>query len=309
LFRYVIRRIARGVITIWMVTLLVFVVLRLGGNPIQFITTPGMTAESRERLAKVYGFDKPIYVQYIDFQTSILTGDFGPSIYYSNVNAIDVVARRAPATIALVGSGLIVSMLLGTILGTIAATRARTRTDTVIRFLAVSGQSLPAFFLGLLLILIFSVWLKVLPSAGGIDRLGPIALVLPNFTVAWFLIAANTRLVRSAMLDALNGEYVQALRGRGIPERSIVWRHALRNASLPVVTLFAVNFSYLVGGVVVTEAIFSWPGIGRLLVESIFVHDYTVVQAVVFVSAALIVLVNLLVDLLYGWLDPRVRLA
>ena len=306
---YAIDRLWRGAVTVWLITLIVFLLLRLGGNPIQYIMAPSMTPENRERLERIFGFDKPIHVQYFQFVGNIVRGNFGPSIRWGYREAFDVMMMRVPATVQLVGVSLVFSMALGLVLGIVAATRAGGKVDPAVRALAIAGQSMPAYSLGLLLILLFSVYLKWLPSAGGVNRVGLKGLIMPVLTIAWFLVSANTRLTRSALLTALDSDYILMLRARGLPERIIVWKHALRNAALPVISLFAVNFARLVGGAVVTEAIFAWPGVGRLLVEAICARDFTVVQAVVFFSAILIVSVNMLVDLAYGWLDPRVRLG
>jgi peptide/nickel transport system permease protein len=190
----------------------------------------------------------------------------------------------------------------------VSATRPNSIADRIVKVLAITGQSMPAFWLGLLLILLFTIYLGWLPSAGGPDRVGLKGLIMPAVSLGWFQVAANARLVRSSMLDALESDYIKAVQAKGMPRRTVIWKHALKNASLPVITLFAVNFALLLGGAVVTEAIFAWPGIGRLLVDSIFARDYTVVQAVVFFSAAIIVVVNIVVDLCYAWLDPRVTL-
>jgi peptide/nickel transport system permease protein len=306
--RYALRRLLRGGITVWLITLLIFVLLRLGGNPIEYITAPSMTQGNRERLERIFGFDKPIPVQYVRFVGNMVKGEFGPSIRWGYRDASNVVMMRVPATVRLVGTSLVFSMVVGLALGILAATRAGTTADRVVRVLAIAGQSMPAYSLGLLLILVFSVHLKWLPSAGGVNRVGLKALIMPSITIAWFLVSANARLVRSALLDALDSDYVLLLRARGLPERIVVWKHALKNAALPVLNLFAVNFAYSVGGAVVTEAIFAWPGIGRLLVEAIFARDFTVVQAIVFFTSILIVLANVLVDLAHAWLDPRIRL-
>jgi peptide/nickel transport system permease protein len=168
---------------------------------------------------------------------------------------------------------------------------------------------MPVFWIGILLILLFTVYLGWLPSAGGIDRLGLKGLILPAVTLGWLFVAAHMRIVRSSMLDALDADYIKMIQAKGMPRRIVIWKHALKNASIPIFTLFAVNFAQLISGAVVTETVFAWPGVGRLLVDSIFVRDYTVVQAVVFFSAAFIVAINILVDVTYAWLDPRIRIA
>ena len=168
---------------------------------------------------------------------------------------------------------------------------------------------MPVFWVGLLLILLFTVYLGWLPSAGGIDRLGWQGVIMPAISLGWLLSASHMRIVRSSMLDSLDTDYVKMARVKGMPQRLVIWKHAFKNAAIPVFTLFAVNFAHLISGAVVTETIFAWPGIGRLLVDSIFARDYAVVQTVVFLAALVIVVVNLLVDLTYAWIDPRIRVA
>jgi peptide/nickel transport system permease protein len=216
---------------------------------------------------------------------------------------------RLPATIQLTSAALLFSILLGIPIGVLAATRPDSVADRLGRAFAVIGQSMPVFWVGLLLILLFTVYLGWLPSAGGIDRLGLKGLIMPAVSLGLYLIAAHVRIVRSTMLDALNSDYIKMVQAKGMPARIVLWKHALKNAAIPVFTLFAVNFAQLISGAVITESIFAWPGIGRLLVESVFARDYTVVQTVVFFSAAIIVVLNIVVDLTYAWLDPRIRLA
>jgi peptide/nickel transport system permease protein len=306
--RYVVKRLRRGVITLWLTTLVVFMLLRLTGNPVDFLATPGMSQADIESIKEAYGFNQPVYVQYLIFLKSVCTGDFGKSMRWAQREALEMYLSRLPATVLLVSAALVFSIGLGLAFGVVAATRPDSLLDRVMKVLAITGQSMPAFWLGLLFILLFTVYLGWLPSAGGPERVGLAGLIMPATSLGWFLVAANTRLVRSSMLDALDSDYVKMVRAKGMPYRVVVWKHALKNAALPIITLFAVNFSLLLGGAVVTESIFAWPGIGRLLVESIFARDYTVIQTVVFFSAAIIVLVNIGVDLCYAWLDPRVRL-
>jgi peptide/nickel transport system permease protein len=306
--QYVLGRLLRGAVTVWLITLFIFLVLRLRGNPIEYITAPSMTPENRRRLEQIFGFDKPIHLQYLQFTRNILKGEFGPSIRWGYRDAFQVMMMRVPATAQLVGTSLLVSMAVGLALGILAATHRGGTIDRTVRVLAIVGQSMPAYSLGLVLILVFSVHLGWLPSAGGLNRVGLKGLIMPSVTIAWFLVSANARLARSAILNALGSDYVLLLRARGLPERVVIWKHALKNAALPVLNLFAVNFAYSVGGAVVTEAIFAWPGIGRMLVEAIFAQDFTVVQCIVFFTSILIVSTNFLVDVIHAWLDPRVRL-
>ena len=306
--RYVCKRLCRGLITLWLTTLVVFMLLRITGNPVDFLATPGMSQADIESIKEAYGFNRPSYVQYFIFLKSVCTGDFGKSMRWAQRDALEMYMSRLPATVLLVGAALVFSMVLGLAFGAVSATRPESIVDRVVKLLAITGQSMPAFWLGLLFILLFTVYLGWLPSAGGPDRVGLKGLIMPAVSLGWFLVAANTRLVRSAMLDALDSDYIKMVRAKGMPHRVVIWKHALKNAALPIITLFAVNFALLLGGAVVTESIFAWPGIGRLLVESIFARDYTVIQTVVFFSATIIVLINIVVDLCYAWLDPRVRL-
>ncbi len=305
---YVFKRLRRGLITLWLTTLVVFMLLRLTGNPVDFLATPGMSQADIESIKEAYGFTRPIYVQYLIFMKSVCTGDFGKSMRWAQRDVLEMYMSRLPATVLLVGTALTFSMVLGLAFGIVSATRPESLVDRVVKVLAITGQSMPAFWLGLLFILLFTVYLGWLPSAGGPERVGLKGLIMPAVSLGWFLVAANTRLVRSSMLDALDSDYIKMIRAKGMPNRVVIWKHALKNAALPIITLFAVNFALLLGGAVVTESIFAWPGIGRLLVESIFARDYTVIQTVVFFSATIIVIINTVVDLCYAWLDPRVRL-
>jgi peptide/nickel transport system permease protein len=306
--RYIFKRLRRGLITLWLTTLAVFMLLRITGNPLDFLATPQISPEDVEVLKVQYGFDKPIYVQYLIFLKSVFAGDFGKSMRWAQREALDLYINRLPATVLLVGTALIFSMVLGLAFGVVSATRPESLVDRAVKILAITGQSMPAFWLGLLFILLFTVYLGWLPSAGGPERVGLQGLLMPAVSLGWFLVAANTRLVRSSMLDALDSDYIKMVRAKGLRRRAVIWKHALKNAALPIITLFAANFALLLGGAVVTESIFAWPGIGRLLVESVFARDYTVIQTVVFFSAIIIVIVNILVDVCYAWLDPRVRL-
>ena len=306
--RYVVARLQRGLITLWLTTLVVFLLLRLTGNPVDFLATPGMSQADIESIKEAYGFNRPIYVQYLIFMKSVCTGDFGKSMRWAQRDVLELYMSRLPATVLLVGAALIFSMVLGLAFGVVSAMRPESLVDRVVKVLAITGQSMPAFWLGLLFILLFTVYLGWLPSAGGPDRVGLKGLIMPAVSLGWFLVAANTRLVRSSMLDVLDSDYIKMIRAKGMPNRVVIWKHALKNAALPIITLFAVNFALLLGGAVVTESIFAWPGIGRLLVESIFARDYTVIQTVVFFSATIIVIINTVVDLCYAWLDPRIRL-
>ncbi len=307
--RYVFRRLCYGVVTIWLVTLFVFGMLRLSGDPIKFMLPPEASFSDIERMRRIHGLDKPLWYQYLLFNKSILTGEFGISLRWDQRPAFDVFRERLPATIQLATAAVLFSVLVGVPIGVLSATRPDSLLDRLGRAFAITGQSMPVFWVGLLLILLFTVQLGWLPSAGGIDRLGLQGIIMPAVSLGFYLVAAHMRIVRSTMLDALNSDYIKMVQAKGMPKRITIWKHALKNAAIPVFTLFAVNFAQLISGAVITESIFAWPGIGRLLVESVFARDYTVVQTVVFFSSAIIVVINLVVDLSYAWLDPRIRLA
>jgi peptide/nickel transport system permease protein len=256
-----------------------------------------------------YGLNKPLWQQYLIFNQNLMAGRFGESLRWNSRDALEVFLARLPATLQLTCTAMVFSLIVGVVLGAASATHPDTLFDRVGKVLAILGQSMPVFWVGILLILLFTVYLGWLPSAGGIDRLGLKGLILPAVTLGWLFVAAHMRIVRSSMLDALDADYIKMVRAKGMPRRVVIWKHALKNAAIPIFTLFAVNFAQLISGAVVTETIFAWPGVGRLLVDSIFVRDYTVVQAVVFFSAAFIVTINILVDVTYAWLDPRIRIA
>jgi peptide/nickel transport system permease protein len=305
--RYIVNRVVQGVITMWLVTLGVFALMRLTGDPVSFLLPPDATKEDRQHIMAVYGFNEPLWKQYLLFNKQIFTGQFGKSVRWDSRDGLDVFISRFPATLQLTGAAMSFSMVLGVVLGALSATRPNSLFDQMAKGMAIIGQSMPVFWVGILLTLLFTVYLGWLPSAGGLDRLGPKGLILPSVTLGWLFVAAHMRIVRSSMLDVLDSDYIKMVRAKGMPRRTVIWRHALKNASIPIFTLFAINFSQLISGAVVTETIFAWPGVGRLLVDSIFVRDYTVVQTVVFFAAAFVVVINILVDVAYAWFDPRVR--
>ena len=307
--RYIVKRIGQGIVTMWLVTLGVFVLLRLTGDPLSFLLPPDATKEDRAHMIAAYGLNKPLWQQYLIFNKNLAAGRFGESLRWNSRDALEVFLARLPATLQLTCTAMGLSLIFGVVLGTLSATHPDTLFDRVGKVLAILGQSMPVFWVGILLILLFTVYLGWLPSAGGIDRLGLKGLILPAATLGWLFVAAHMRIVRSSMLDALDADYIKMVQAKGMPRRIVIWKHALKNAAIPIFTLFAVNFAQLISGAVVTETIFAWPGVGRLLVDSIFVRDYTVVQAVVFFSAAFIVTINILVDVTYAWLDPRIRIA
>ena len=307
--KYVLTRSLQGLLTLWLVTVAVFFLVRLTGNPINFLVSPEASPEDRQRLIEEYGFDKSYWEQYIVYNKNFLQGKFGESLRWDSRDGFEVFVDRLPATIQLTLAAMIFSIAVGVTLGVLSATNPDSPFDRVGKVVAILGQSMPVFWVGILMILVFAVYFKVLPAGGSIERLGWKAIVLPAVTLGWLFVAAHMRIVRSSMLEVLDSEYIKMIRAKGLPRRLVIWKHALKNASIPIFTLFMVNFAQLISGAVVTETIFAWPGIGRLLVDSIFVRDFAVAQTVVFFGAGFIVAINLTVDIIYGLLDPRIRVA
>ena len=308
--RYVLRRVLQGVITLYIITLAVFFMLRVGGgNPIVHMLPPDASPLDLQLMTEAYGFDKPLHHQYWIFNMNLVQGDLGDSLGWDKRPAVDVVFERLPATLQLSGAALAWAVVVGVALGALSAAKPDTIFDRIGKVVAIIAQSMPVFWVGLLMILAFSVYLEWLQYGGGIERLGYRGLILPAVTLGFFLIASHMRIVRSTMLEVLESDYIKMVRAKGLPTRMVLWKHAFKNASIPVFTLFFVNFAGLISGAVVTETIFAWPGVGRLLVESLLVRDYPTTQAIVFFVASLILFVNIFVDITYAWLDPRIRIV
>ncbi len=293
-----------------LITLAVFILLRLGGgNPVEYMLPPEATQADVEKLTAAYGFDKSIWVQLGIYYQNLFQGDLGDALQWDHQPVVEVVLDRMPATLQLTAVAMAFAVIMGVAIGAVSAARPDSIFDRVGKVLAITGQSMPVFWVGLLLIMLFSVKLGWLDSAGGFGRLGPKAIIMPAASLAFFLIASHMRIVRSTMLEVLESDYIKMIRAKGLPTRLVIWKHAFKNASIPVFTLFFVNFAALIGGAVVTETIFSWPGVGHLLVGALIARDYPVTQGVIFFVAAIIVAVNIFVDVMYAWLDPRIRLS
>jgi peptide/nickel transport system permease protein len=278
---------------------------RLSGNPIHLLLDVNASERDQEILMSHLGLDQPLPVQYARYVKNIFLGDFGNSVL-TRRPVTEHIWERLPATVELGLVAMVMSVLIGVPLGMYSAVRRGSVLDTGARVFAVLGQSMPAFWLGLMLILFFGVVLGVLPAGG---RGGLSHLILPAFTLGYFTSAAILRLTRSAMLEVLSSDYIKFARLKGLHEQVVLWKHGLRNALLPVVTFAVLLFVQFLGGAVVTETVFAWPGLGRLILESITTRDYPIVQAGVLVLSALYLIGNLLVDLLYGYLNPKIRHA
>ena len=301
---YILRRVAQSALTLLGVSVLVFVILRvLPGDPARMLLPDGAPESAVLELNRQLGLREPLFVQYGLFLRSVARGDFGQSFQY-RAPALRVVLERLPATIQLTVAAMLVTIAAGVSLGIGTAVRRGTRYDVAGTILAVLGQSLPNFWLGIMLILLFGVALRWLPTSG---FAGWTSLVLPAITLAAFPTALVARLTRSSMLEILNRDYIRTGRAKGLAERSVVLRHALRNAAIPVLTVIGLQIGALLGGAVITESVFAWPGMGKLIVDAIFFRDFPVVQTVLILSATVFVGINLLVDLLYTIIDPRIR--
>ena len=301
---YVLRRLWQSALTLLGVSLLVFVVLRvLPGDPAKMLLPDGAPQSAVDELNRQLGLHEPVHVQYGIFIRSVVRGDFGQSFQY-RAPALRVVTERIAATAELALAALILTVAIGVSLGILAAVRRGTRYDYASTFLAVLGQSLPNFWLGIMLILLFGVALRWLPTSGFESWRH---IVLPAITLAAFPTALVARLTRSSMLEILGRDYIRTGRAKGLAERSVVLRHALRNAAVPVLTVLGLQIGTLLGGAVITESVFAWPGMGKLVVDAIFFRDFPVVQTVLIFSATIFVVLNLVVDLLYTVIDPRIR--
>jgi peptide/nickel transport system permease protein len=302
--RYALRRILYGILTVIVVSMFIFAASRLSGDATYLFLPPDPTEEQIVNLRAKLGLDKPIPVQYVIFVENAARGDFGRSTRYGNRPAMEVVLERLPATAQLAFVAFLLSIIIGVPLGVVSATRRDSFWDKTGKLFALLGQSMPNFWIGIMLIWIFAVELHFLPTSG---REGISYIVMPAITLAWFSLASILRLTRSAMLDVLDSEYVKMARVKGNPEWLVVWKHALRNALIPVVSLAGIQLAYLLGGVVVVETIFAWPGLGSLVLEGVYQRDYALVQASVMVICVIFIIINLAVDLLYGVIDPQIR--
>jgi peptide/nickel transport system permease protein len=301
--RYIIARLLQMVITLFIISLIVFFMVRLRGDPITVMAPPTFNQEQIEALRRAWGFDRPLYEQYLTFLRRAITGDFGNSIQF-RIPAMELVLDRLKWTYLLAGSAALIGLVIAIPLGVVAAIRRNGPIDLISTALATLGTAMPSFWLGLMLILLFSVNLRLLPAIGADE---PRALIMPAFTLGIGMAARLSRLTRSSMLEVLGQDYIRTAWSKGLSQRLVVLRHALRNALIPVLTAFGLQLGWLLGGAVVVESVFAWPGLGRLMVEAISIRDITVVQAGLFWFALSFMLINLCVDILYTLIDPRIR--
>ena len=297
-------RLAQTVVVVFLSLTAVFGMVRLSGDPVLLFMPMDIQAKDVNEFRQRLGFNDPLAVQYARFLGGVVRGDFGESLRYRR-DALGLVLERVPATLLLAGTSLLLTLLVAVPLGVVTAVRRDTLLDHVGTIATVLGQATPGFWLGLMLIYVFSVQLRWLPTGGT----GSLAhLVMPSVVLAAFFSARIARLTRSAVLEALGEDYVLTARAKGLGEGRVIGKHTLRNSAIPIVTLAGLEAGQLLGGAVITETIFAWPGLGRLTVQALLNRDFPVVLAAVSLTSVVYTLLNLGVDLLYGWLDPRVRL-
>lgn len=303
--RYLLTRLGHAVLVLFCVATVVFFLVRISGDPVAILLPPDATPAQAHQLRVSLGLDRPLLTQYADFLGGVVHGDLGDSLFF-HAPALSVITDRLPATLELAAAALVIALLLAVPAGILAAVRRGTAVDSGVMSLVLLGQCTPAFWVGILMILLFAVTLRVLPASGigGLQH-----LILPAVTLSLYSTAIIARLLRSSLIDVLGEDYIRTARAKGASPLRVILGHGMRNASLPVVTVVGLEIGSLLGGAILTETVFSWPGLGRLTVEAIQNRDFPLVQATVLFFAATFVVVNLVVDLLYAVLDPRVRLA
>jgi len=302
--RFITRRLSYSLLSLFLLSLTIFLFVRLTGDPAVLFVEPGASQSDLEAIRQQFGLDQPVGVQYVSFIASLVQGDFGQSFYY-RTPVFELYLSRLPNSLLLATAAMAFSLLIGIPSGILAAVRVGRFWDSAGKVFALLGLSLPSFWVGLVLILFFSVYLGWLPSSGS----GTAAhLVMPAFALGWYFAAAHMRLTRSSMLEVLGSEYIKLARLKGLPESLVIAKHAFKNALIPVLTLAGINLVIMINVAVVVETVFAWPGIGRLLYEGITFRDFPVVQGVVLMGGGMIVVVNLVIDILYAVIDPRIRL-
>ncbi len=302
--RYITQRLIQAVGVIIGVSMLVFVLVRvIPGDPARIMLSESASDEQVSQMRHILGLDQPLPVQYVVFVRQALAGDLGTSLFYGEPT-LKVVADHLPATLLLGATSLVLALVIAVPVGVLSAVRRDSVWDFAGMGLAIVGQSVPAFWLGLMLVLVFSVFLGWLPSSGFGS---PLHLVLPSVTLGAFICALSTRLIRSGLLEVLHEDYVRTARAKGLTERAVLSRHALRNTLIPLVTILGLQLGSLLGGAVITETVFAWPGVGTLIFTAINARDYPLIQASVLLLSLVFVLINLGVDLVYAYLDPRIH--
>lgn len=302
--RYLVQRLIELIPVLLGVSIVVFMLVRLTGDPAAVLLPLDATEEAKQEFRREYGLDRPVAEQYVRFLFAAAQGDFGQSLRYRQP-ALELFSERIGATLELSAAALLISLSIGIPVGVYSAANRNSFGDSVVRVGSLLGQAIPVFYLGLVLIVIFSVELRLLPATGRGEWQH---LLLPAITLATAMLALVARLTRYCVLEILSLDYVRTARAKGLAERAVLFGHVLKNALIPVVTVVGLQIGSLFSGAVVTETIFAWPGVGRLAVQAIYTRDFPLIQVTVIMTALIFLVVNLLVDLSYSWLDPRIRL-
>lgn len=302
--RYIAVRLLQGIVALAVATIIIFGITRLTGNPVGLMLPEDASKEAYEAMTRHLGLDKPLPVQYWVFLTRAVKGDFGRSIHYRR-SVMELIINRAPATIKLAVAAALVSFLISLPMGVVAALKRDKWQDIIAKSFAILGQSMPTFWLGILLVQVFAVHFNWFPPGG--YRPGIQYWILPAITLGYHSTAGIVRLTRSAMLDVLSTDYIRLAKIKGVPERLVIWKHALKNAFIPVITFSGVVYIHFLMGSVVTEAIFAWPGVGMLAYEAVMKRDFPLIQGVIIIFVGLFIVFNLAIDILYVYLDPRIR--
>jgi peptide/nickel transport system permease protein len=302
--QFILRRLGYSLLSLLLLSLTIFFFVRVTGDPAALLVEPGASEDDIAAIHQQFGLDRPLWVQYGLFMFNLARGDLGQSFYYQTP-VFDLYLDRLPNSLLLAAVAMAFSLLVGIPSGILAAVRVGRFWDSAGKMFALLGLSLPSFFVGLVLILVFTVFLGWLPSSGSGT---PWHLIMPAFALGWYFAAAHMRMTRSSMLEVLGSEYVKLARLKGLPQALVIGKHAFKNALIPVLTLAGINLVLMINVAVVVETVFAWPGIGRLLYEGISFRDFPVVQGIVILGGTMIVMVNLLVDVVYAVIDPRIRL-
>ena len=302
--RYILGRVLQGLIALLGLSLIIFMSVHLSGDPALLLLPPEATTADYEQLRENLGLDRPILIQYGTFLLNAVQGDFGHSIT-TRRPARDVLFERIPATLQLAAAGMLLAILMGVPLGILSAVKRDSLLDKGCKLFAIAGIGAPQFWVAIMLILLFGAILQWLPTYG---RGGPSHFILPSFVLAWSIMAGMMRLARSSMLEVLDSEFVKFARVKGLTERLVIWKHALRNALIPLITFGGISLAGLLNGAIVVEVVFAWPGVGRLMLEGVAQRNFPIVEATVLTSGFFYILTSLFVDILYVYVDPRIRI-
>ena len=301
--RYILSRVFQGLIALLALSLIIFMSVHLSGDPALLLLPPEATTADYDQLRENLGLDRPILVQYGTFLKNALRGDFGTSIT-TRRPARDILLERIPATLQLAAAGMVLAIVMGIPLGILSAVKRDTVLDKVCKLFAIAGIGAPQFWVAIMLILLFGAILQWLPTFG---RGGPSHFVLPAFVLAWSIMAGMMRLGRSSMLEVLDSEFIKFARVKGLTEGLVIWKHALRNALIPLITFSGISLAGLLNGAIVVEVVFAWPGVGRLMLEGVAQRNFPIVEATVLTSGFFYIINSLVVDILYVYIDPRIR--